>query len=109
MMSASGPFCLSKTAVSLTECFRTSPGGLLLIACAHARVRLLLSLLIAFIAGRGARSGLTQGREAGEACRAAQVFLDAQELVVLRDAVCARQAPGLDLSGVCGDGEVCDE
>src|SRR3989440_5190382 len=114
MMSASGPFCLSKTAISLTERFRTSRDGLLLTACAHARARLLLSLLVAFIVRRRAgrrlpSSGLTEGREAGEARRAAQVFLDAKKLVVLGDAVCARQAPGLDLPGVCGDGEVCDE
>src|SRR5213082_1180874 len=89
---------------------------------APGRARLLLFLLAAapaFVAAartRGRPAGvvrlppkLVEGRESGEAGRAAQVFLDAEELVVLGDAVCARERAGLDLPGVGGDGEVCDE
>ena len=45
----------------------------------------------------------------GEACGAAQVFLDAQQLVVLRRSIGARQRSGLDLPGISCDGQICDE
>src|SRR5947209_6166795 len=91
--------------------------------CALGRARLLLFLLAAaraFVtAARSHRGGadgvrlpateLIEGREAGEARRAAQVFLDAEQLVVLGDAVGARERAGLDLPDARGDGEVCDE
>ena len=54
-------------------------------------------------------SGLgAQDRLAGVARLGAQLFLDAQELVVLGEAVRARQRAGLDLPAVGGDGEVGD-
>src|SRR5262245_44360380 len=46
---------------------------------------------------------------AGVARRIAQVFLDAQELVVFREPVGARQRAGLDLQRVRPDREVGDE
>src|SRR5215207_9249144 len=59
--------------------------------------------------GTGGAFELVEGREAGEARGVAQVFLDAEELVVLGDAVCARERARLDLAGVGGDREVGDE
>ena len=50
-------------------------------------------------------------RERGAAAvrgRLAELLLDAQQLVVLGDAVAARRRAGLDLAAVGGDGEVGD-
>src|SRR5262245_5186328 len=47
-----------------------------------------------------APAGVLRGRS--------ELFLDAQELVVLRDAIRARGRAGLDLTGVHGDGEIGD-
>src|SRR4051794_13847138 len=38
----------------------------------------------------------------------AELFLDPEELVVLGDAIRARERPGLDLAGIRGDGDVCN-
>ena len=40
---------------------------------------------------------------------AAQVFFDAQQLIVFGDPIGARKRAGLDLAGVGGDGQVGDE
>ena len=52
---------------------------------------------------------VVQGFQAQESCRWAQLFFDAQQLVVLGDAVGAGGGAGFDLAGAGGDGEVGDE
>src|SRR5690349_7249039 len=54
------------------------------------------------------RRQCTKNRAAGVARRIAQLVLDAQQLVVLRDPVGARERAGLDLPGVGRDREVGD-
>src|SRR5215208_1472153 len=48
-------------------------------------------------------------RAARELARVAELFLDAQELIVLRDAIRSARRAGLDLSGAGCNGEVRDE
>src|SRR5512139_1541848 len=55
-----------------------------------------------------ARSAPAQDRRAGVACLRAELLFDAQELVVLGQAIRARQRAGLDLPAVGGDGEIGD-
>ena len=50
-----------------------------------------------------------QRRSTVEASGLAELFLDAQELIVLSDAVSAAGRTGFDLAGGGGDGEVGDE
>src|SRR5688572_13115668 len=54
------------------------------------------------------RFHLTDGIAPGVACRGAEFLLDAQQLVVLGDAVAAACRSGLDLAGGRADGEVGD-
>src|SRR4051794_31216318 len=49
-----------------------------------------------------------EGGRAGVAGRVVELLLDAQQLVVLRDALAAGRGAGLDLPAVGGDGEVGD-
>src|SRR6185437_9485205 len=49
-----------------------------------------------------------EGRPSREGGLRAQLFLDAQELIVLGGAIGPRQRTGLDLPAICGDGEVGD-
>src|ERR1051325_2857427 len=70
-----------------------------LLAIARRLVLLLRAALLYLVKGAAAR--ITSGP--------AQVFFDAEELVVFGYAVGAREAAGLDLPGVCRHGEVCDE
>src|SRR5258708_27593336 len=56
----------------------------------------------------GGRS-LSKRRPAGEQRCAPQVFFDAQQLVVFRNAISAGQRTRLDLSSVGRDGQVRDE
>src|SRR6478609_10817691 len=49
-----------------------------------------------------------EGTPAGVASRVTQLVLDAEQLVVLRDAVRTRRCAGLDLAAVGGHGEVGD-
>src|SRR5699024_294748 len=49
-----------------------------------------------------------EGSAAGVACGVAELFLDAQQLVVLRDPFGPCRCAGLDLTGVRGHGEIGD-
>src|SRR5437667_8875628 len=53
-----------------------------------------------------ARSAAPQHASAGIAGGAAELLLDADELVVLGETVGARQRPRLDLSAIGGDGKI---
>ena len=50
-----------------------------------------------------------KGGAAGEACGVSQVLFDAEQLVVFRGSIGARQRSGLDLAGICRDGKIGDE
>ena len=57
---------------------------------------------------RGLSATCAQGGAAGIGGAGAQLFFDAQKLIVLRRAVRARQRAGLDLPAIGGDGEIGD-
>src|SRR5579872_1943972 len=59
-------------------------------------------------AARGRRSAPAEGGRPGEARALSELLLDAQQLVVLRDAVGAGGRAGLDLPAAACDGEVRD-
>src|ERR1043165_185673 len=112
MISASGPRFLSKLHLDLShkkaqepqvenQCSRNNLASSILEQTTGN-----LSILCAFCAFLWP---LMKGLEPGVARGAAQIFFDAQQLVVFRDAIRARKRARFDLARVRRNGETLDE